>query len=125
MFPHLLHDTSAMQLQRFSQFSIFTEFYVLADFVIDIISKMKKSGGTSRDSDQGRTYKSGSEKRKLKPAGDEMLKKHTKITTLLKSDTGEVNKEQGLAEKRIEEECALVLKKTISSKKGNILDLLL
>ena len=70
-----------MQLRRFSQFSIFTEFYVLADIVIDIISKVKKSGGTSRDRDQGCTYKSWSEKRKLKQAENEMLKKHTKITT--------------------------------------------
>ena len=50
--------SSVMQLRRFSQFSIFTEFYVLADIVIDIISKVKKSGGTSRDRDQGCTYKS-------------------------------------------------------------------
>ena len=37
MIPHLLHNSSAMQLQRFSQFSIFTEFYVLVNIVIDII----------------------------------------------------------------------------------------
>ena len=42
MIHHVLHDTSAMQLQKFSQFSIITEFYVLADIVIDIISKWKK-----------------------------------------------------------------------------------
>ena len=61
MIHHLLHDTSAMQLQRFSQFSIFTKFYVLPDIVIDTISKMRKSGGTSRDRDQGLTHKSESE----------------------------------------------------------------
>ena len=41
---------------------------------------MKKSGGTSHDRDQCPTYKSGSEKRKLKQTENEMLKKHTKIT---------------------------------------------
>ena len=40
-----------------------------------------------------------------------MLKKHSKIRTFLKSDTGEVNKEQELVEERIEEEvCARVEK---------------
>ena len=34
------------------QFSIFTEFYVLVDIMIDIISKMKKWVGTSPDRDQ-------------------------------------------------------------------------
>ena len=81
MIHHLLHDSSARQLQRVSQFSIFTEFYVLVDIVIDIISKIKKSGGTSCDRDQGCRYKSGIEKRKLKQVENEILKKHTKITT--------------------------------------------
>ena len=111
MFHHLQHDASAMLLQRFSQFSTFTEFYVLADIVIGIISKTKKIGGTSRDIDQSRTYKSGSEKRKLKQAGNGMMKKHTKITTFLKSDTGKINKGQKFVEERIEEEvCASVEK---------------
>ena len=40
-----------------------------------------------------------------------MLKKHKKITTFLKFDTGEVNKEQELVEERIEEDvCASVEK---------------
>ena len=60
MIHHLLHHFSAVQL------NIFTEFYVLVDTVIDITSKMKKSDETSRGRDQGRTYKSGSEKKKLK-----------------------------------------------------------
>ena len=78
--------------------------------MVDVISKIRKSGGTSRDRDQGSTHKSGSEKRKLKQAENEMLKKHTK-TTFLKSDTGEVNKEQELVEERIEEDvCASVEK---------------
>ena len=81
MFHHLLHDSSAMQLQRFIQFRIFTEFYVLVNIAIYIISK--KVVGTSRDRDQGRTYKPGSRKRKLTQADNEMLKKHTKITTFL------------------------------------------
>ena len=84
--------------------------------MIDEISKMKKSGGTSCDRDQGRTYKSGIEKRKLKQAKNEMLKNHkkNKITKFLKSDTGEVNKEQELVEERIEEEvCATVEKEPI------------
>ena len=53
-----------------------------------------------------------------------MLKKHRKITAFLKSDTGEVNEEKETAEERIEEECGkeVVLKKSISSRKGNILD---
>ena len=83
---------------------------------------MKKSGGTSRDL---RTYKSGSEKRNLKQAENEMLKKHTKLTTFLKSDTGEVNKEQEIVEERIEEEvCASVDKEHILEERY-ILDLLL
>ena len=84
---------------------------------------MKKSGGTSRERDQGRTYKSGSEKRKLKQAEKEMLKKHTKITTFLKSDTGEVNKKSW--KKDLKKRCALVSIKSISSKKGNILNIFL
>ena len=39
-------------------------------------------------------YKSGNEKRNLKQDENEMLKKHTKLTAFLKSDTGEANKEQ-------------------------------
>ena len=40
-----------------------------------------------------------------------MLNKHTKITAFLKSDNGEVNKEQELVEERIEKEvCASVEK---------------
>ena len=55
-----------------------------------------------------------------------MLKKHTKIKTFLKSDTGEVNKEHEIVEEGIEEEfCASVEKEHIFSKKGNILDLFL
>ena len=80
MIYHLLHDTSAMQLQRFIQLSIFTEFYVLSDIVIDITSKMKKKWWNSRDRDHDCTHTSESEKRKLKQAENEMLKKHTKIT---------------------------------------------
>ena len=119
MIHHLLHDTSVMQLQRFSQFSTFTKFhFVLTDIVIDIISKMKKYGWTNRDRDQGRTYKSGNEKRNLKQAEDEVLKKHSKITALLKSDTGEVNKEQEVMEDRTEEEvCASVEKDHILEKR--------
>ena len=49
---------------------------------------MKKSGGASQDSDQGRTFKSEGKKRKLKEAGNKMLKKLTKITAFLKSNTG-------------------------------------
>ena len=75
---------------------------------------MNDSGGTSRDRDQGRTHKPGSEKRKLKQAENEMLKKQTKITTFLKSNTGEVNKEQEFVEERIAEEvCASVGKEHI------------
>ena len=61
-------------------------------------------------------YKSGSEKRKLKPAEKEMLKKHPKITAFLKSETGEVNKKQELVEERIEEEVCT------SVEKGHILE---
>ena len=78
---HLQYDTSVMKLQKFNQFITFTKFYVLADIVIDIISKMKESGGRSRDRDQGRTCKFGKEKRKLKQGENEMLQKDTKITT--------------------------------------------
>ena len=49
---------------------------------------MKKSGGASQDSDQGRTFKSEGKKRKLKEAGNKMLKKLTKIAAFLKSNTG-------------------------------------
>ena len=43
-----------------------------------------------------------------------MLKKLTKITAFLKSDTGKVNKEQELVEEKIEEEvCASVEKEHI------------
>ena len=43
-----------------------------------------------------------------------MLKKHIKITVLLKADTDEVNKEQELVEEIIEEEvCASVKKERI------------
>ena len=48
--------------------------------------------------------KSGSEKRILKQARNEISKKHTKITSFLKSDTGKVNKEQEPLEERMEEE---------------------
>ena len=77
---------------------------------------MKKSGGTSRNRDQDRTYKSGSEKRKLKQAENEMLKKHTKIMKFLKFYLS--------WKKELKKRCGLVSKKSISSKKGNILDLL-
>ena len=60
--------------------------------------KNEKSDGTSRDRDQGRTYKSGKGNRKLKQAENEMLKKHRKITAFLKSDTGEVNEKKETAE---------------------------
>ena len=85
--------------------------------MIDTISKIKKSGGTSRDRDQGRRYKSGIEKRKLKQVENEILKKHTKIT-FLKSNTGEVNKVQEIVEERIEEEvCASVQKRAYPGRK--------
>ena len=96
----------------------------LLSFVIDIISKMKKRGQTSRDRDQDRTYKSGSEKRKPKQAENEIFKKYTKLKRFLKSVTGKVNKEQELVEERIEEEVgASVKKKKMSTKKGNIFNL--
>ena len=66
---------------------------------------MNKGGGPCRDRDQGRTYKSGSEKRKLKQAENEMLKKHPKITSFLKSNSEVKEQErQELVEERIEEE---------------------
>ena len=83
----------------------------LLSFVIDIISKMKKRGQTSRDRDQDRTYKSGSEKRKPKQAENEIFKKYTKLKRFLKSVTGKVNKEQELVEERIEEEVGASAKK--------------
>ncbi len=66
---------------------------------------MKKGGGPSRDRDQGRSYKSGSEKQKLKQAENEMLKKHPKITAFLKSDSEEKEQEerQELVEEKSEE----------------------
>ena len=85
---------------------------------------MKKRGQTSRDRDQDRTYKSGSEKRKPKQAENEIFKKYTKLKRFLKSVTGKVNKEQELVEERIEEEVgASVKKKKMSTKKGNIFNL--
>ena len=109
---------------RGSVSSVSTEFYVLVGIVIEIISKMKKRGPASRDRDQDRTYKSGSEKRKPKQAENEMFKKHTKSKRFLKSVTGKVNKEQELVKERIEEEVgASVKKKSMSAKKGNIFDL--
>ena len=97
---------------------------MLADIVVDVISKIRKSGGTSRDRDQGSTHKSGSEKRKLKQAENEMLKKHTKIT-FFNPILVRLIKNRNSWKKELKKMCALVSKKTISSKKGNILDLLL
>ena len=84
---------------------------MLVGIVIDIISKMKKRGPASRDRDQDRTYKSGSEKRKPKQAENEMFKKHTKSKRFLKSVTGKVNKEQELVKERLKKRWALVSKK--------------
>ena len=80
----------------FSWFNIFTEFYVLVDIVIAIILRMKKSGGTSRDRDQGHTYKSESEKEKTETSWERNVEETHEKKTFVKSDTGEVNKEQEL-----------------------------
>ena len=69
----------------------------------------EKRGVTSLDRDLSCTNNVGNEKRKLKQAENEMLKKLTKITAFSKSDTGKVNKEQELVEEKIEEEvCSCV-----------------
>ena len=80
--------------------------------------KNKESDRTSRDRDQSLTYKSGTEKSKVKQAKNEMFKKLTKITAFLKSYTGKANKEQEPVEETTEEKvCGSVEEEHIHEKK--------
>ena len=66
---------------------------------------MKKGGGTSRDREHDRTYKSESENRKLK-----WVEEAVKIA-FLKANAREVDKEQEPMEEIIEEEVCASVKK--------------
>ena len=110
--------------ERFSQFSIFTQLYVLVDIVINIAWKMKIEVEQARTEIKARLIMLGIKRENLNKPRTKCWRSWRKWLHFKNLIMAKLIKNKNSWKKKLKKKCALLSKKSIFSKKGIILGLL-